>query len=130
MTPGYIVRRVLLFILVVWMATSVIFFLPRLAPGRDPIRERLALMAVSGSVMQSAIEEMAKAYEERFGLNQPLYVQYLRFMGDIVRLDFNYSLLMYPSRVIDLIGQALPWTVGLLLTSTLLAFAIGTLLGA
>lgn len=120
----------LLFILVVWMATSVIFFLPRLAPGRDPIRERLALMAVSGSVMQGAIEEMARAYEERFGLNQPLYVQYFRFLGDIIRLDFNYSLLMYPSRVIDLIGQALPWTVGLLLTSTLLAFAIGTLLGA
>jgi peptide/nickel transport system permease protein len=128
-TPGYIVRRVLLFVLVVWMATSVIFFLPRLAPGRDPIRERLALMSVSGSVMQSAIEEMARAYEARFGLDQPLYVQYFRFLGDIVRLDFNVSLLMYPSRVIDLIGQALPWTVGLLLTSTLMAFTLGTLLG-
>jgi peptide/nickel transport system permease protein len=129
MTPGYVVRRLLMFALVIWMATSVIFFLPRLAPGRDPIRERLAMMAVSGSVMQSAIEEMARAYEERFGLNQPLYVQYLRFLGDIVRLDFNVSLLMYPSRVIDLIGQALPWTVGLLLSSTLIAFTFGTLLG-
>jgi peptide/nickel transport system permease protein len=128
-TPGYIVRRVLLFVLVVWMATSVIFFLPRLAPGRDPIRERLAMMAVSGSVMHTAIEEMARAYEEKFGLDQPLYVQYFRFLGDIARLDFNVSLLMYPSRVIDLIGQALPWTVGLLGVSTLMAFSIGTLLG-
>jgi len=119
----------LLFVLVVWMATSVIFFLPRLAPGRDPIRERLALMSVSGSVMQGAIEEMAKAYEARFGLDQPLYVQYFRFLGDVARLDFNVSLLMYPSRVIDLIGQALPWTVGLLLTSTVIAFSLGTLLG-
>src|SRR5262249_11153221 len=74
-------------------------------------------------------EEMAKAYEARFGLDQPLYVQYFRFMGDVARLDFNYSLLMYPSRVIDLIGQALPWTIGLLLTATLLAFAFGTVLG-
>jgi peptide/nickel transport system permease protein len=128
-TLGYVVRRVLLFVLVVWAATSFIFFLPRLAPGRDPIRERLSMMAVSGSVMQSAIEEMARAYEARFGLDQPLYLQYLRFLGDIARLDFNYSLLMYPSRVIDLIGQALPWTIGLLLTSTLLAFSIGSLLG-
>jgi peptide/nickel transport system permease protein len=79
--------------------------------------------------MQGAMEEMARAYEEKFGLDQPLYVQYFRFMGDILRLDFNVSLLMYPSRVIDLIGQALPWTVGLLLTSTLLAFGLGTLLG-
>ncbi|HZO30890.1 MAG TPA: ABC transporter permease [Chloroflexota bacterium] len=129
MTPGYVVRRVLLFVLVVWMATSVIFFLPRLAPGRDPIRERLMMMSVSGSVMQSAIEEMARAYEARFGLDQPLYVQYFRFLGDIVQLDFNVSLMMYPSRVIDLIGQALPWTVGLLLTATVLAFSLGTLLG-
>ena len=86
-------------------------------------------MAVSGSVMQTAIEEMARAYEERFGLDQPLYVQYFRFLGDVVRLDFNYSLLMYPSRVIDLIGQALPWTVGLLGVSTLMAFTFGTVLG-
>src|SRR5215210_6568011 len=111
------------------MATSVIFFLPRLAPGRDPIRERLAMMAVSGSVMHTAIEEMARAYEERFGLDQPLYVQYFRFLGDVVRLDFNYSLAMYPARVSDLIVQALPWTVGLLLASTLVAFSVGTLLG-
>lgn len=86
-------------------------------------------MAVSGSVMQGAMEEMARAYNEKFGLDQPLYIQYFRFMGDILRLDFNVSLLMYPSRVIDLIGQALPWTVGLLLTSTLLAFSLGTILG-
>jgi peptide/nickel transport system permease protein len=79
--------------------------------------------------MQSAIEEMAKAYEQRFGLDQPLYVQYFRFMGDIVRLDFNYSLLMYPSRVIDLIGQALPWTVLLVGITTVISFLVGTGLG-
>jgi peptide/nickel transport system permease protein len=128
-TLGYIIRRILLFFLVIWAATTFIFFLPRLAPGRDPVRERLGMMAVSGGVMQGAIEAMTKAYEERFGLDQPLYVQYFRFLGDVARLDFNYSLAMYPAKVIDLIGQALPWTVGLLLTSTLLAFAIGTLLG-
>jgi peptide/nickel transport system permease protein len=128
-TLSYVARRFLLFVLVVWAATSFIFFLPRLAPGRDPVRERLSMMSVSGSVMQGAIEAMARAYEERFGLDQPLYVQYFRFLGDVVRLDFNYSLAMYPARVIDLIGQALPWTIGLLLTSTLLAFSIGSVLG-
>src|SRR5690242_14103597 len=118
MTVSYLIRRLLLFAIVVWLATSVIFFLPRLAPGRDPVRERLSMMAASGNVNTTSIEEMAKAYEARFGLDQPLYVQYLNFMGDIVRLNFNYSLAMYPSRVIDLLAQALPWTVGLLLTST------------
>ena len=69
MTIGYLVRRILLFVLVVWAATTFIFFLPRLAPGRDPVRERLGMMSVSGSVMQSSIEEMAKAYEANFGLD-------------------------------------------------------------
>jgi peptide/nickel transport system permease protein len=128
-TIGYIVRRILLFFLVVWAATTFIFFLPRLAPGRDPVIERLGMMAISGSVMQGAIEEMARAYKEKFGLDQPLWQQYLRFMGDVLRGDFNYSLSMYPAKVSDLIAQALPWTVGLLLTSTVIAFTVGTLLG-
>lgn len=129
MTLGYIIRRILLFFVVVWAATSFIFFLPRLAPGRDPVRERLGMMAASGGVMQGAIEAMAKAYEVQFGLDQPLWQQYLRFLGNVARLDFNYSLAMYPAKVVDLIAQALPWTMGLLLTSTLIAFTIGTLLG-
>ncbi|MCC6630376.1 MAG: ABC transporter permease [Chloroflexi bacterium] len=129
MTIGYIVRRILLFLLVIWAATTFIFFLPRLAPGRDPVLERLGMMSISGSVMQGAIEEMARAYKEKFGLDQPLWQQYLRFMGDVLRGDFNYSLAMYPAKVSDLIAQALPWTAGLLLTATLLAFSIGTLLG-
>jgi peptide/nickel transport system permease protein len=87
------------------------------------------MMAISGSVMQGAIEAMAKAYEEKFGLDQPLHVQYLRFMGDVLRLDFNYSLAMYPAKVSELIAQALPWTIGLLFTTTIVAFTVGTLLG-
>jgi peptide/nickel transport system permease protein len=128
-TLRYVVRRFLLFLFVIWAATSFIFFLPRLAPGRDPIRERLSVMAVSGSVMAESIEAMARDYEQKFGLDQPLYIQYFRYLGDMARMDLNYSLAMYPSRVLDLIVQALPWTLGLLLTSTLLAFSIGTLLG-
>ena len=129
MTLGYIVRRILLFLIVIWSATTFIFFLPRLAPGRDPIRERLGMMSISGSVMQGAIEAMAKEYEMKFGLDQPLWIQYVRFMNDVLHLDFNYSLSMYPAKVSDLIGQALPWTIGLLFTTTVIAFALGTLLG-
>lgn len=129
MSLAYIARRVLLFLVVVWAATTFTFFLPRLAPGRDPIRERMGMMAASGGVMHEAIEAMVQAYEAKFGLNQPLWNQYLSYLGDMVRLDFNYSLALYPARVIDLIAVALPWTLGLLTVATLLAFALGTLLG-
>jgi peptide/nickel transport system permease protein len=128
-TLGYVVRRLLLFLVVIWAATTFIFFLPKLAPGRDPIKERMGMMAATGGVMQGAIESMVKAYEAKFGLDKPLWQQYLNYLGDVARLDFNYSLAQYPARVIDLIGIALPWTIGLLTVATLLAFALGSVLG-
>ena len=69
-------------------------------------------------------------YEARFGLDQPLWKQYFRYIGDVLRLDFGVSIANFPSRASDIILRALPWTLGLLSTATLIAFALGTLLGA
>lgn len=126
----YVIRRVLLFFVIVWAATSLIFFLPKLAPGRNPIAERMGMMAASGGVMQSSIKAMIKSYDAKFGLNQPIGKQYLTYMGQVARFDFGYSIMLYPARVITLIGRALPWTVGLLLVSTVFAFTLGSILGA
>jgi peptide/nickel transport system permease protein len=122
-------RRIGLFFLVIWGAATLNFFLPRLAPG-DPVRERLFRMSTTGGYTQQGVEEMVKAYQAEFGLDQPLWLQYLRYLGDIAQLDFGYSLTLFPMKAIDLILVALPWTIMLLLVSTLLSFLIGTLLGA
>jgi peptide/nickel transport system permease protein len=71
-----------------------------------------------------------KEYDRRFGLDRPLWRQYLTYLGATARLDFNYSIANYPRTVGEMIAEAVPWTVGLLGTTTLLSFAIGTLLGA
>lgn len=129
MTARYVLKRLGLFVLVIWGAATLNFFLPRLAPG-DPVRERLYQMSVQGGYLQSGIEEMVKEYQTKFGLDQPLWLQYLRYLGDIARLDFGYSLTLYPATVTSLIAAALPWTIGLVTVATLMAFAVGTLLGA
>jgi peptide/nickel transport system permease protein len=129
MSLNYVVKRILLFFLIVWVGITITFFLPRLAPGRDPIGERMGMLAASGGVNLDAIEEMIEAYRAKFGLDQPLWKQYLNYLADIARLDFGYSLAMYPSRVLDLIALALPWTIGLLVVSILMAFTLGTLFG-
>jgi len=129
MSLSYVIQRILLFFLVVWVGITITFFLPRLAPGRDPVGERMGMLAATGGVNLEAIEAMVESYRAKFGLDQPLWIQYLNYLSDIVRLDFGYSLAMYPARVLDLIAIALPWTVGLLTVSTVLAFSIGTLLG-
>lgn len=130
MTFAYVLRRVLLFFVVVWAATTFMFFLPKLATGRDPVAERMAMLAASGGVSSASIAEMVKAYKADFGLDQPLWKQYLTFLGKVAHLDFNYSLAMYPSKVIDLIGLALPWTIGLLTTTTLISFVLGSVVGS
>lgn len=129
MSLGFLVRRIALFFVVLWGSTTLIFFLPKLASGRDPISERLSMLAATGSVSSGSIEEMVRAYQANFGLDQPLWRQYLTYMGNVVRLDFNYSLSMYPAKVVDLIAMALPWTIALLASTTLISVVLGTLLG-
>jgi len=117
------------FLAVLWGAATLNFFIPRLAPG-NPVRDQLTQMANQGGYLQAGIEDMVKSYDQQFGLDQPLWIQYFRYLGNVAHLDFGYSLAQYPTHVLTLIWNALPWTIGLLFVSTFLAFAVGTLLGA
>jgi peptide/nickel transport system permease protein len=125
----YVLRRFGILLLIVWLAASVNFFLPRIN-SQNPVREKLMQQALISGYIQAGISEMATEYEQKFGLDQPLWKQYLTYFGDLLRLDFNYSISNYPKTVTELIVEALPWTIGLLSMTTLLSFTIGTLLGA
>jgi peptide/nickel transport system permease protein len=129
MQLAYIARRSAVFLLIIWLAASLNFFLPKLS-GQDPVRTKLLQSAQLGGYVHQGIEEMAREYDKRFGLDQPLWRQYLTYLRDTTRLEFNYSIANYPRTVRQLIAEALPWTIGLLGTTTLLSFGIGTLLGA
>jgi peptide/nickel transport system permease protein len=129
MQRKYVVTRIVQFLFVLWGAATLNFIIPRLAPG-NPIRDRLYQMSAQGGYLQTGIEEMVKAYDQQFGLDQPLYVQYARYLWDSFHLDFGYSIAQYPTKVVTLIAQALPWTIGLLVVATLIAFTLGTTLGA
>jgi peptide/nickel transport system permease protein len=111
------------------VAATLNLLLPLFAPG-DPFRERLFQMSTTGGFTQTGVEEMVAEYQAKFGLDKPLVEQYFNYLWDMARFDFGYSLTLFPTRALDLIMQALPWTIGLLLVTTLLSFAIGTLLGA
>lgn len=122
-------KRLAFLVLVIWAASTIVFFVPRLSP-RNAIRERFAELARSGGFSPSDIEKLVANMNEQFGLDRPLLDQYWNYLGNIVRMDFGYSLNRYPSTVTDIISQALPWTFFLLLVTTILSFIIGNLLGA
>ena len=110
MTWGYITRRCGTFLLVVWIALTVNFVLPRVATP-EVSRPR----GEAGSP---------------FLLDRPLWDQYTAYLVNLAHFDLSYSMSSYPGRVADQIGYALPWTMLLLGTTSLLAWAIGTILGA
>ena len=74
---------------------------------------------------------MINHYKAVFGLDGGLLTQYGHFMSQLVlHRNFGPSLLEYPTPAQDVVAHALPWTIGLLFTSALIAWVLGTLLGA
>lgn len=117
-----------MFFLTVWLGATLIFIIPRLAPG-DPIAAMVSRMqAQAGYVQDSAA--MIEAWRARFGLDAPMPIQYLRYLRSTITFDLGYSLFSFPSKVEDLAVRALPWTIGLLTIATIMSFVIGNTIGA
>jgi len=125
---SYVVRRVGQFVLVVWITATINFVVVRLAPG-DPTAGMLSRMAQQGDMVQGGAA-LVSQYRATFGLNDPAPLQYLKYLWALCHLDLGYSISNFPTGVAEIIASAAPWTIGLLVTSTLISFAVGSLLGA
>jgi len=110
----YIAQRLLFSIPVFLGVVTIVFLVVRVIPG-DP-----ALAALGDYASKEAVE----ALRQRMGLNEPLPVQYVRFLGSLVRGDLGSSMIT-GSSIRDQVIHALPYTLEL----TVLAILIGTLLG-
>ncbi len=125
---NYILRRLMVFFLTVWVAATLIFIIPRLAPG-DPISAMIARMSQQEGYVENA-DLIIESWRERFGLDDPIYVQYFRFLGNTLRLDLGYSMANFPATVAELVSRAMPWTIGLVGVATAIFFIVGNLCGA
>ena len=129
MTLEYFIKRIAQFIGIAFLAATLNFFLPRVT-GQDPIQQKLAQIQMQGGSSGDNVKGLIETYNKKFGLDKPLWRQYLTYLGDMARLDLGQSISNYPTTVFSLITHALPWTLGLMGTATLLSFALGTLVGA
>ena len=127
----YVARRLGLFVLVIWLATTLNFLVPRVPEITAELgrQNQPAARQEANNAGSEPADPHADYYTQKFRLDRPLLEQYLSYMADMARLDLNYSRAHYPKTVREIIGQALPWTMGLLGVSTLLAFGLGSLLG-
>ena len=118
-------RRIGFYILTAIAAVTVDFFIPRVMPG-NPVSAVLAKM--QGAVITKAT---MRALEVQFGANTPegLWGQYMHYWSNILHGNLGISTSNGMVPVTTVIRGALPWTLGLVGTATVLSFVLGTLLG-
>lgn len=126
----YLLPRIAQYLTVIFLGITVTFIIPRLSPT-DPVEAQVSMILSSGSAVDpEAIEHMRQALTEMYGLSGSPLEQYIAFWGRLLRGDLGPSLSTFPTPVTQLIGQALPWTLGLMLTAVIISWIIGNILGA
>lgn len=123
----FLAQRFVVLVVTVFISITVVFFVPRLVPGNPLSAVFINLAQMGGNTGSMALVE---EYERMFGLDQPVWVQYIRFMRELMRGNFGYSISSFPSEVSDLLVRALPWTIGLLTVTTVISWALGSIFGA
>ena len=118
-TMLYILKRLLLAILTVWVVITVTFFVSRAVPGGPFMGEK----AISEAALQ--------ALEAKYGLDKPVFQQYLTYLKDIVtQMDFGPSLKQRGLMVIDIIMDGMAISLKLGLTAACIALVTGIVLGS
>jgi peptide/nickel transport system permease protein len=125
---AYLLRRIGQFVLVVFVGVNIAFFITHATPI-DPVEQTIAATTSFGSTSPEAIALMRQSLRDLYGLQGGLSHQYIAFWRRMALADFGPSLSAFPTPVSVLIWRALPWTAGLLTAATLIAWALGNLLG-
>ncbi|MFN4223892.1 MAG: ABC transporter permease [Fervidobacterium nodosum] len=127
---NYFLPRLLVSLLVIYVGITLVFFIPRMLPT-DPVQQFIGRLTSQGTYMDpESTQRMIKTLKELYGLEGSLWEQYINFLGRFIRGDFGPSYYQFPTPVIVLIKQSLPWTIGLMLSTTILAWIIGNVIGA
>lgn len=126
----YLIPRFIQYLTIVFIGITVTFIIPRLSPT-DPVEAQVSMMIARGNTLDpQAIESMRTALTELYGLSGSPVEQYFTFWGRLFRGDLGPSLGNFPTPVSEMIGQALPYTLSLLIPAVVIAFVVGNLLGA
>lgn len=123
----YYGRRVIFYVITVWAAVSLNFFLPRLMPGDARSIFVDKLLRRGGEITPA----MERSIDLIFGSEDAsLWTQYWNYWGNLFRGDLGVSVTKFPAPVTELIAQALPWTLILVGIATIISFVGGVAIGA
>ena len=118
-----LLRQILLYLVALWAALTINFFIPRMAPG-DPAQAAIARF--QGRLTPTTLH----ALELQFGITHaPLWQQYLQYLGDLLHGNLGTSFTYFPTPVATVLSQEIPWTLTLVGLSLIISFILGSLLG-
>jgi peptide/nickel transport system permease protein len=121
----YFGRKVLVYILTFFLAVTIDWLIPRFMPG-DPVQTMLSRAALRAE----AAELMRGYYTRAFGLDLPIWQQYLNFWIALFHGDLGTSVYMFPTPVTRVLLRAVPYDMFLLVPSILLSWYAGNKFGA
>jgi peptide/nickel transport system permease protein len=125
----YLIPRLIQYFLVIFLGITAVFFIPRFLPN-DPVVRTIAELQARGSTLDPAsIDDIVSDLTEMYGLEGSMLEQYGAFWQRLFHADFGVSFFQFPTPVSKLVGIALPWTLGLLLSTTFLSWTIGNIVG-
>ncbi len=121
----HILRRTGFYLIALWAAVTFNFIIPRLMPG-DPAEAYIAKLQT-----QQITRAQIDAIRAEFGVNPnvPIWRQYFDYLNGILHGNLGIATSQFPTPVIDILRQSLPWTAGLVGASLIISFIIGTLVG-
>jgi peptide/nickel transport system permease protein len=125
----YLIPRLIAYVLVIWLGITVVFLIPRLTPN-DPVMRMINEMRARGSTLEpGAMDGIIRDLTEMYGLQGSWMDQYVAFWGRLLHGDFGVSFFQFPTRVNQIIATSMPWTLGLLITTTAITFVLGNIIG-
>lgn len=126
----FLLSRVLAWAITIFIGVTFIFFIPRMFPS-DPVENMIGRMVnLSGNMDPAQMDALRTTLRRQFGLEGSLLSQYGSFLWKgLLHFDFGPSLMSYPTPVNEIIGRNLPYTMGLSIISTLVAWLFGNTIG-
>lgn len=121
----YFGRKLLTYGLTFFLAVTIDWLIPRFMPG-DPIQSMLS----RAQLRPESAQALYDYYSNVFGLDRPIWEQYLNFWGSLFEGNLGVSLWVFPTPVTDVIMGAVPYTLALLIPAILLSWVAGNNFGA
>ncbi len=113
----YIIKRILYSILTIWCIITITFFLMKIIPGDPFAAEKLPNAAVKAAI------------SKQYGFDQPLYIQYVKYLGNFVRGDFGISYQKAGVTVNKIIGDGFPYSLTIGIWASCLVVIVGVSMG-